>query len=159
MKSEPKTVTSYLLVGIVSFFFIQLGYSQGPVIIPFNGKSISISSNDQEVVNKKSAEIKQALKTKRPDNQKDEPASLDEITTLATELGLRKEIEPNIHLSMTAGDLGFFHKEGWSLDRITLELKARKLILEGAKQKKVFIPTQGDLSFLAQSAIPKLMSQ
>ncbi|MFH1058156.1 MAG: hypothetical protein V1797_05675 [Pseudomonadota bacterium] len=85
------------------------------------------------------------------------------ITAMAKEMGLFNVPAPNRHLGMVGGDVGYWAQQvrqgNIDRDRLLAEFAARKVVLQAAAAKKIYIPSQGDLAAAAQPLVGYFLNQ
>jgi hypothetical protein len=83
--------------------------------------------------------------------------SKDEVRSLAEYYGLFRNWNVNPHLKFQTGDVSFFFEQHLSETVYQLQFDSRRIVLERAEQTGRRIPTQGDLSALAQEIQAQLI--
>ena len=73
-----------------------------------------------------------------------------EIGQLANYYGLFRQWTANPHLAFMDGDVTYWWEQALSAERLCLEFESRRAVLEEAEKSRSTIPSQGDLSALAQ---------
>jgi hypothetical protein len=73
-----------------------------------------------------------------------------EVRAMAEYYGLFRNWSVNPHLKLKTGDISYWYEQQLSERALQLEFDSRRIVLERAERSGQRIPTQGDLSALAQ---------
>ena len=87
------------------------------------------------------------------------PLSYGAVSKLAQDLGLAQPTRVNPHLAMLPGDISYWANSRLPPERLRAEFVARKQVLEAADHLKMRIPSQGDLSAVANQLVGPLMTK
>lgn len=85
------------------------------------------------------------------------------IADMAKQFGLFNVPSPNRHLGMLTGDISYWEVQvsrGYiDRDRLAAEFAARKVVLQTAAAKNIYIPSQGDLAAAAHPLVGYFLNQ